>query len=179
MHAIHLLLDEHRQIMAQVDDLRAAVRDLAARGEAAVPQALPVLSRVGRMMETDLALHARKEDDVLFPALESIFGRDGSPTAVMRQEHQDIHAQGQLLRQTLHELNDVEHPAIVASGARLRSLSAGGSSASALLAVSEEIIRLLDQHFAKEEQVLFPMAESLLDESQLAECGALMQRLSS
>jgi iron-sulfur cluster repair protein YtfE (RIC family) len=177
MDAIQYLLNDHRLIMAQVADLRRAAQDLAARGEAAVPQARPVLERIGRMMETELALHARKEDDCFFPALEAIFGAEGTPTAVMRQEHKDIHAQGQLLRQTLHELNEVEHPAIEAGGAQLRALAAQGASAASLLDVSEEIIRLLDMHFGKEEQVLFPMAESLLDEAQRAQCGAAMERL--
>ena len=101
MDPVEHLLQEHRNIMAQITDLRRAVADLSAHGEAAIPEALPVLDRIGRMMETQLALHARKEDDILFPALESILGRDGSPTTQMRAEHKDIHAQGELLRQTL------------------------------------------------------------------------------
>lgn len=177
MDPIQHLLDEHRAIMAEINPLRAAARDLAAGGEAALAAALPVLRRVGQVMETQLARHARKEDAVLFPALEAIFGTDGTPTAVMRLEHRDIHAQGELLRRTLHELNRVEHPAIVAGGEQLRSLAAEGSSAAGLAAAAKEILRLLDLHFDKEEQVLFPMAAHLLDEAQLAAVGAAMEQL--
>jgi regulator of cell morphogenesis and NO signaling len=177
MQPIQHLLDEHRSIMNEMADLRAATRDLAARGEAAVPDALPVLARIGHLMATRLALHARKEDDALFPALEAIFGEEGTPTAVMRLEHQDIHAQGVILRQTLHELNEVEHPAIEAGAEQLRALAAQGGSAASFLETASEIIRLLDLHFEKEEQVLFPMAESLLDEAALAAVAGDMARL--
>ena len=102
-------------------------------------------------------------DDALFPALEAVLGAQGSPTAMMREEHKEIHGQGELLRQTLYELNEVEHPKIEAGGARLREMAATGGSAETLRANVEEIARLLDMHFAKEEQILFPMAENILD----------------
>jgi regulator of cell morphogenesis and NO signaling len=165
---IEHLLQDHRDIMAQVADLRNAVADLDVRGEAALPEVLPVLARIGRMMETQLALHAQKEDEALFPALEAIIGADGGPTYVMRQEHKEIHGQGELLRRTLYELNEVEHPQIQAGGARLRELALTGGGADTLKANAAEIIRLLDLHFSKEEQVLFPMAQNMLDEAALA-----------
>ena len=159
---IQHLLDEHHDIMLQVADPRRAVEDLGRRGETALPEALPVLGAVGRMMAGQLLQHARKEDEALFPALEEIFGREGSPTGVMRREHADIHAQAARFRETLHELNQIEHPAIVAHGRSLRELAAGGAGAEALRATGAEIVRLLDLHFAKEEQVLFPMAREML-----------------
>jgi len=174
----HLLL-EHRDILAQAAGLRKAVAELDARGEAALPDALPLLARVGRMMETQLALHARKEDEALFPALEAIFGVDGSPTCVMRQEHQEIHGQGELLRRTLHELNEVEHPRLRAGGARLQELVMSSGSVDTLKTTAVEIIQLLDGHFGKEEQILFPMAQNLLDEAALAEVGRKIEALLS
>jgi regulator of cell morphogenesis and NO signaling len=171
------LLQEHRDIMVQVADLRKAVAELDERGEAALPDALPVLARMGRMMETQLVLHARKEDEALFPALEAILGADGGPTYVMRQEHKEIHGQGELLRRTLYELNEVEHPQIRAGGARLRELATSGGSLDALKANAVEIIRLLDLHFGKEEQILFPMAQNLLDDAALAEVSQKIEAL--
>ena len=177
VNPIEHLLQEHRDIMAQVADLRAAVRDLEARGDAALPDALPVMRRIGHMMETQLALHARKEDEALFPAIEAIIGVEGGPTTVMRLEHKDIHAQGELLRQTLRQLNEVEHPAIEAGGDKLRSLAARGGSAESLRATAAEIIELLDMHFGKEEQILFPMSEQILDDETLAEVGRRMEAM--
>jgi hemerythrin-like domain-containing protein len=163
VNPIQHLLDEHKLIMAEVAQLRQAVSDLATRGQAALPEALPVLRRIGRLMETRLAQHARKEDAVLFPAMEAVIGAESGPTQVMRWEHKAIHEQGALLRRTLSELNDVEHPKIESGGARLRELAADGRDAEALRVTADEIIRLLDAHFAKEEQILFPMAETILD----------------
>ena len=177
VNPIEHLLQEHRDIMAQVADLRAAVRDLEARGDAALPDALPVMRRIGHMMETQLALHARKEDEALFPAIEAIIGVEGGPTTVMRLEHKDIHAQGELLRQTLRQLNEVEHPAIEAGGDKLRALAARGGSAESLRATAAEIIELLDMHFGKEEQILFPMTEQILDDETLAEVGRRMEAM--
>ena len=170
MNPIEHLLYEHIEIMDQMTDLRAAAHDLSLRGEAALPETLPMLRHIGHMMETQLALHARKEDEALFPAIEAALG-DDSPTIPMRQEHKDIHAQGELMRQTLRELNEVQHPAIEAGGARLKSLAASGGSAESLRATAEEIMALLDAHFSKEEQMLFPMAENLLSEEALEEVG--------
>jgi hemerythrin-like domain-containing protein len=176
MNPIAHLLQEHRDIMAQVADLRQTVADLNARGEAALPAARPVLARIGQMMATQLARHAQKEDEVLFPAIEAVIGAEGGPTQVMRLEHGQIHRQGELLRQTLHELNAVEHPKIEAGGAKLRELAAGGSAES-LKANAEEIISLLDLHFGKEEQILFPLAESLLDNAALAAVAQKLEAL--
>lgn len=177
MNPIDHLLQEHRDIMAQLADLRQAAADLAACGPAALPAALPVFTRIGRMMETQLARHARKEDEALFPAVEAVLGAADGPTGVMREEHRAIHAQGELLRRTLHELNDVEHPQIEAGAARLTALGAAGGSAASLRATAEEVLRLLDLHFAKEEEVLFPMTRQLLDEAALARVGDQMEAL--
>lgn len=177
MNAIEHLLQDHRDIMAQVADLRKAVADLTVRGEAALPSVRPVLVRIGQMMATQLAQHARKEDEALFPAIEAVIGAEGGPTQGMRLEHQEIHGQGEVLRKTLYELNAVEHPKIEAGGAKLRELAVSGGSAETLKANAEEIIRLLDMHFDKEEQILFPMAEALLDEATLTAVARRMEAL--
>lgn len=174
---IELLLDDHREIMAQVEPLRRAVSDLDARGEAAVAGALPALQAVGHMMATRLLRHAQKEDEALFPALEAVFGSGGGPTVVMRQEHRDIHARAERFRETLRELEEVEHPAIVEGGASLRRLATGGASAADLRATSMEVIRLLDAHFAKEEDILFPMARQVLSDEALAEVARKMEAI--
>ncbi len=174
MHPIEHLLQEHRDIRVQIADLRAVTRDLAVRGAAALPGALPVLRRFGQMMQTQLALHAKKEDEALFPAIEAVFGADGSPTFVMRQEHDDIHARGERMRQVLHQLSVMEHPAIETGTEKPQLWSAASGSAATLCATAEEIIELLDAHFGKEEQMIFPMAENVLGEEMLAEVGQKM-----
>ena len=159
---IERLLEEHRAIMARVEDLRRAVVALNHRGEAALPEVRAALEAVSEMMSTELIAHARREDEALFPALEAVFGPAGGPTFVMREEHRAIHGQADRFRKTLHELNEVEHPAIVAAGARLRTLTAERGSASDLRVIGATILELLDLHFGKEEDILFPMAREVL-----------------
>jgi len=174
---IDQLLQEHRDIMAEVDVLRRAVEDLHARGDAALPASLPALRSVGRMMATRLLRHARKEDEALFPALERVFGTSDGPTAVMRQEHRAIHDRAGLFRETLRELNEVEHPAIVAGGATLRMLAERGGNATALVETGMEIVSLLDLHFGKEEDILFPMARAMLSDDEMREVGRRMEAI--
>jgi iron-sulfur cluster repair protein YtfE (RIC family) len=176
---IDTLLSEHADIMGQVSDLRRAVRELGDRGDAAVETTLPVLRSVGKMMATGLLCHAQKEDEALFPALEAIFGTQGTPTAVMRQEHEAIHAEAALYRETVRELHEIEHPAIVAQGGALREVTARGGSAAEIQRTAEAVIRLLDAHFGKEERILFPMARQVLHEETLARIADRMDEIES
>lgn len=170
------LLDEHVEILAEFSRLESAVKALAERGDSALAESLPVFRQVGEMMAGRLERHARKEDEALFPAVESVFG-SGSPTSVMRDEHQEIHAQSVLFRETLYELNEVEHPKIEAGGNRLRQLAAEGDSVEELLATAREILHLVAIHFDKEEQILFPMVPNLLSQDEQASVTRKMEAI--
>jgi hemerythrin-like domain-containing protein len=88
-----------------------------------------------------LLSHAHLEDEVLFPALEAHIGPMG-PLAVMRAEHEEIEG-------ALEEAARSEDTA-----------RAIGLARSAMAAAR--------QHFAKEEQVLFPMARRAIGDEELA-----------
>jgi iron-sulfur cluster repair protein YtfE (RIC family) len=175
-HPIKTLLREHAEIMAEVGHLRLAMQQLADQGDAALAVTLPSFAGFAQMMATKLELHRQKEDQVFFPAIEAMIGQFG-PTSVMRIEHQQIHAQGVLLRETLYELNEIQHPAIEAGAAKLRGLVADGGNAVALRRSGEEIIDLLNAHFGKEEHILFPMAQNLLDGATLSEIAARFEEM--
>ena len=178
MDPIDRLLAEHREIRTHIlEALKHVVRDLSARGDAALADAREPLLAVTRMMESTLSLHAQKEDEALFPAMDRVFGVDGSPTGAMRDEHREIRARAELFRKTLHELNEVEHPAIIAGGARLASLTASPSGAEELIAIGETIVQLLEAHFAKEEDILFPMAHDVLGPGPRAEITRRMDEI--
>lgn len=174
---IQRLLDEHVSIMRQIGELRAAASALAREGEPVLERTLPVLRATVRMIDTELLAHARREDDALFPAVERCLGDGAGPTPVMREEHRAIHAEAVRFRDTLRELNEVEHPAIVEATEQLRGLTARGRDAAALATTAHTLIALLDDHFAKEEQVLFPMARDLLSAAQLAAVAGEMEAL--
>jgi len=92
-----------------------------------------------------LATHARIEDDLLFVALEGPLGPNGGPLAVMRTEHAEVEA-------TLERLTQVE-------------------DVQEAEALAGHLVKVAREHFEKEEQVLFPMAEQLLGEEALRSLG--------
>ncbi|MDW7967697.1 MAG: hemerythrin domain-containing protein, partial [Thermoanaerobaculum sp.] len=101
------------------------------------------------------ACHHGKEEDLLFPALESCgFSREVGPLAVMLVEHQRGRA---LVRQAAQALE------AAAGGDR----QAAGEVARALA----DWAQLIEQHIAKENRVLFPMAQEVLGEGTLRELG--------
>ncbi len=85
--------------------------------------------------------HFRREEDVLFPAFEQRTGQTMGPTQVMRGEHAQM-------RQLFIDLRD--------------ALDQGEGER--FLGLSETLLILMQQHNAKEEQVLYPMAERVLSD---------------
>ena len=91
--------------------------------------------------------HHRKEEDALFPKLlEAGLPEDRGPVAVMRGEHEE--ARNHLRAMT----------------ANLEEAALGdGLALDAFVKHSKSYIALLREHIAKEDQILFPMAEVFLD----------------
>lgn len=100
---------------------------------------------VAEMLGAALIPHAKLEDELLFNPLEEYAGPDADPISIMRFEHDDIETS--LMRaQTSRDL----------------------SEAQGLLLLAVERAR---EHFAKEELVLFPLAEREIDRERLEELG--------
>lgn len=91
-----------------------------------------------------IGTHARLEDDLLFSTLEPFIGL-GGPLAVMRSEHEEI-------ERILGELQDESGPV------KTRDLV-------------PQLLEVALQHFRKEEMILFPMSEQVLDQAALEELG--------
>lgn len=102
------------------------------------------LMLAGRTLEAALLSHAAVEDELLFHALEARMPA-GGPVAVMRSEHEEIDA----------------------CLAALREASDEATARRSLL----RMVLVAREHFAKEEQVLFPIAEDLLGDAELARLG--------
>jgi iron-sulfur cluster repair protein YtfE (RIC family) len=97
------------------------------------------------MLAAALIPHAMLENELLFIPLARRTNNDGAPISVMRMEHEDI--EGGLVRaEASTELVE----------ARQLLLSA---------------IEQAREHFAKEEMVLFPLAEQEIDRGRLEELG--------
>ena len=96
-----------------------------------------------------LRIHFRREERALFPLCERIFGGPESAVGVLHDEHVAI--------------DDALGP--IARG------SLGPKETSRAL---EEVVGLLERHLAREEKVLFPLAQSRMTQ---AEAGFLAKRL--
>lgn len=101
---------------------------------------LQALADVFRSLRDGLSLHRRKEEVVLFPSLAKRFGADSGPIACMLAEHE-------LEVQRIAELEEA-------------LLTNRGEET---LARADRLVTHLRNHIWKEDNVLFPMAESLLD----------------
>lgn len=105
--------------------------------------------------------HHGKEEDLLFPAMESAgFPRQGGPTGVMLKEHDEG-------RGYVRELTEA-----------VAQYKEGNLAASARILLSaRSYIALLDQHIEKENEVLFPMADTHLSEEKQRELSAGFERI--
>lgn len=111
---------------------------------------LAVVHSQAATMTATLASHAHLEDELLFTTLDAQMGPMG-PVAVMRMEHDQIEA---LLEQVL-----------------------AAQELAAAQRLMQQTLQLARIHFAKEEQVLFPMAQQVLDERTLTQlAGQWAQR---
>ena len=97
-------------------------------------------------LEAEVMHHFELEEQALFPLLENHLPTTHGPLAIMNAEHVEF-------RQLLQGLTAAVH--------------AGALIAQRTQAV--DLIALLRGHIAKEDQVLFPMAERLLSREELGE----------
>lgn len=143
MEAITELEKEHRgiEVMLRIID---AVSTRPARGQEINSEDFnAILEFLSVFVDR---CHHGKEEDFLFPALESAgVQRDQGPIGILLQEHE----QG---RQLVAELRN-----------GIKNLLSGDKSAAQKIEkAGRDYVALLTSHIDKEENVLFPMAASLL-----------------
>jgi hemerythrin-like domain-containing protein len=147
LKATEILMEEHRVIERVLNALDRATNRLS-RGEEVY---LRFFTGTGVFIKafTD-GCHHKKEEEVLFPALvASGLSKDTGPIAVMLAEHQEGRRLAQDIRQATERFQ--------AGDVRMRE---------ALVQNSKAYIKLLHQHIAKEDKVLFPMADKLIPSEQ-------------
>jgi hemerythrin-like domain-containing protein len=93
--------------------------------------------------------HHGKEEDLLFPAMEEVgIPKEGGPIGVMLDEHD-------LGRSFIRELKEAAH----------RYQNGDQKARQAMITNIRGYVDLLSRHIAKENQVLFPMADHVLGDS--------------
>jgi hemerythrin-like domain-containing protein len=143
MRTTEILMEEHRVIelvLACLDKSADAAFDSGRIDVASARDAIRFLRTFAD------ACHHGKEEQRLFPAMEKCgLPPDAGPTAVMRHEHEAGRAH------------------VRAMDEAVTGFEKGDASASERFAFkARAFVDLLREHIAKEEQVLFPMADRML-----------------
>lgn len=141
-----VLRKEHEKVLQKMDDLERMVRCLDDKNAISGK-----LSELASFFNTDFRLHFAKEEEALFPVIESFLPRQGGPTGVMLIEHED-------LRATNDRIQDA-----------VKAYLGGPDSSKAKDNVQEHVshfIGLLKEHIYKEDNILFSMADMHLDGAQ-------------
>lgn len=96
--------------------------------------------------------HFTMEESVLFPAFEQASGSEMGPTAVMRHEHVQMRQLFAAMEEAVQRKSSDDY-----------------------LGNSETLLILMQQHNAKEEQILYPMIDRMFG----AQLPALLQQMES
>jgi len=167
--ALDVLKREHDRTLDNIGLLRAA--SLCLKLGTLTPQSavrekgLDHLSKVLDFMDTDVRLHFRREEEVLFPALEKHFGVEKSPLRLLLEEHTQVWEWYDRLRGKLVALQGNGRDPSDAIPAQVQDLS-------------NHIEHLLREHIKKENESLLPLARSLLSEKELEEISSKWKSLS-
>lgn len=95
----------------------------------------------------ELVVHMRKEDEILYPALEEFLPRDVGPLMVLRTEHDDI-VSNFIRMEKAHQL--------------MLQGNLSGEVVQKFLFFGGTLLQILRDHAYKEERILFPMVSRFL-----------------
>lgn len=155
MRATDKLRAEHERILGSLDVLE----DLAARareGAADADRARDVLDFLRTFADQ---LHHAKEEQMLFPALgEAGMPPEGGPVGMMLMEHDEG-------RRLVEHMAGAVEEQLGSDAARSTFAQAAGS-----------FVQLLRDHIAKENEILFPLADQMLSEQSQSELAAGFER---
>lgn len=158
MEATQILKQEHQVIERVLDALETAANRLDAGTPVRPGLFLQAADFIRGFAD---GCHHRKEEGILFPALEAAgIPAEGGPIGVMLFEHEE----GRKLTAAMR--------------AAAEQLEAGESQAAAAVARSAlGYVALLRQHIAKENNVLFPMADQVIRGRAQAEVAEGFERV--
>lgn len=156
--ATKLLKDEHRSIRAALD----FAERMTSRIERGEEISLEGLARLMEFIHLFVErCHHAKEEKIFFPALESKgVGTSDGPLGVMLADHE----RGRDLIRTMNEAAEEYQPGLAKSGEHWARAAWDYSG-------------LMQEHFGKEEEILFRMADSVLSPEEQGVIVTDFQRL--
>ncbi len=122
------------------------------------------LRKIIEFFDKDVTLHFRREEEVLFPALEKHIDPEKSPAKMLEREHDDW-------RGYYRRLKEIASRMELVGEANTEALSVEAQE------VNASIEQLLREHIKKENESLLPLARSLLSEAELQEISKKWREL--
>lgn len=151
-----LLVGEHVPILEKIEGLLALTEQI--NHEENNQENFTDLKNKVIVFKDELDPHSEREEEILFPMLGAYIGTTSGPIAMMEYEH----AQAKSLISSFLEKAEVSEPA----NEELKTAAEFVVNAA----------NLLKDHFAKEEHVLYPMAERMLSDDEKAELLERVQK---
>ncbi|GAB1409682.1 hemerythrin domain-containing protein [Desulfovibrionales bacterium] len=146
MKATEQLKEEHAGIQLMLEIIQIVAKKMLAQEEVSAEELCGILDFFTVFVDT---CHHGKEEDFLFPVLEAKgIARDGGPIGVMLHEHELGRSHIASMKQALGDCSPAKR------------------QAHAFHQAAEAYVLLLTQHIAKENTVLFPMADKVLSPEQ-------------
>lgn len=143
------LKNEHVSLLAMLEELRILGSSLVEK-ETDINAEFNLLTEKLQLFYRDLGPHSEKEENVLFRMMEKYLPKSGGPIEVMEDEHNRARA---LIHHYLDETNE-------------EKLNLSDEVKKQLAGSLVKVHTILTDHFAKEENVLFPMAERMFSDAE-------------
>jgi len=151
------LINEHVSLRADMDLFYEMTEEIEYESGPAVVQLFAQLYEQVATFTDKLKAHSRREEEGLFPTMSRRLDENDHTIEVMEYEHEKAE---QHLEDFLTE-------------AKLAGSAIDEDNAQALTVYAVQAHATLTQHFAKEEKVLFPLAESILSLDEMEELERL------
>ena len=155
------LMDEHILLRTEMDHIYEITEDIEFETGATVIQLFAKLVERVSAFTDKLKEHSKREEDGLFPMMTRHLGENDRTIETMEFEHEKA-------EQHLHDF-------LTESDQGGLELDEDNAQAIAVYAVQAHAT--LTQHFAKEEKVLFPLAEKILSIPEMEELERLFLTL--
>ncbi|RBW68403.1 hemerythrin domain-containing protein [Bacillus taeanensis] len=145
--ALEQLKKEHIPLTKQMEEFYELTQEIENDGAAAnIENIMNELHEKIKAFVSELEPHSEREEGVLFPMMVPYIGRESGPIAVMEYEHDEAKKQ---LKHFLAQMEKAERALTMKKAKELANFAS-------------QAYLILSEHFMKEENVLFPLANRLL-----------------
>lgn len=157
--ALQQLKDEHRSLRADMVLLNEITEEIEYDSGAAVIQQFAQLYEGISAFNDKLKAHSKREEEGLFPMMTRRLGDNDNTIEVMEFEHEKAE----------------QHLLDFLTEADLLGTTMDEDDAQTITVYAVQALATLTQHFAKEEKMLFPLAQNILSPEEKEELQRLIQ----